>query len=191
MNDYIITSPAGQRMLEALPDLYEEVYEARVLMATEGQELDDLTTNIADSLDQAFVERATWGIVHWEAVLGIQTDTAKPYEQRRSVIKSKVRGTGTVTVKLVKRVAEAYDNGVVEVTEDNPNYTVKIKFISNHGVPVNLDDIEKALSDIIPAHLAIIFEFTYMTWGALDAKGLTWGSLSINNYTWDQFERLT
>jgi uncharacterized protein YmfQ (DUF2313 family) len=191
MSDYFITSPFGQRMLEALPDLYEEVYEARVLMAAEGQEIDDIATNIADALDQAYVDRATWGLAYWEQVLGIQTDTAKPYDQRRSVIKSKVRGTGTVTVTLLKRVAEAYDNGEVEVIQDNPNYEVKIKFVSNHGVPANLNDIEKALSDIIPAHLAIIFEFTYMTWGALDAKVLLWGSLSVNNYTWDQFERLT
>lgn len=177
-------------MFESLPDLYEEVYESRVLMTTEGQEIDDLTTNIADALDQAFIEKATWGLVQWETVLGIQTDTAKPYDQRRSVIKSKVRGTGTVTVTLFKRVAEAYDNGEVEVIQDNPNYEVKIKFVSNHGVPANLDDIKMALSDIIPAHLAIIFEFTYMTWSVLDSKAFTWGTLSVNNYTWAQFESL-
>lgn len=178
-------------MLDALPDLYEEVYESRVLMATEGQEIDDLTTNIADTLEQSNVNKATWGLARWEAVLGIQTDAAKPYDQRRSVIKSKLRGTGTVTASLIKRVAEAYNNGTVDVTEINSLYKIHITFVSNHGVPENLTDIEEAIKDILPAHLAIDFVFTYMNWSAFDAKGFTWGSLTANNYTWDQLERLT
>ncbi|MEC0232265.1 putative phage tail protein [Paenibacillus alba] len=191
MADYVIVSPTGQRMLKVLPDLYEKVYETRVLMETEGQELDEVGARITDVFDQAVVDRATWGLASWEGFLGIKTDASKPYDQRRSVINSKVRGTGTVTLALLKRVAEAYDNGQVEVTADPANYKVIIKFISSHGVPANLTDIETALLDIMPAHLAINFVFTYMTWTALDAHAFTWGSLSANDYTWKQFESLT
>lgn len=163
MSDYVISSPAGQRMLEALPDLYEEVYETRVLMAIEGKEIDDLTTNIADAFDQAYVDRATWGLAHWETVLGIQTDAAKPYDQRRSVIKSKIRGTGTVTLTLLKRVAEAYDNGTVEVTQQAALYQFTVRFVGTLGLPPNIDDLKASIESIKPAHLDVVYSFRYLS----------------------------
>ncbi|MCL6615562.1 MAG: YmfQ family protein, partial [Anoxybacillus ayderensis] len=73
-----------------------------------------------------------------------------------------LRGIGTVTVALIKNVAESWYNGEVEVTEQPSLYTVKIKFVSKLGVPSNLADIQNALREIIPAHLAINFEFSYL-----------------------------
>ncbi|UKS24310.1 YmfQ family protein [Paenibacillus sp. HWE-109] len=190
MNNFGIVSPSGERMLDALPSLYEDIYEMRVLMETDGQEMDLMTSKIKEVLDQSTIDLATWGLDYWEYFLGIKTESGKPLDQRRSVIKSKIRGTGTVTLSLLKRVAEAYDNGQVEVTEDAANYKVIIKFVSTHGIPTNLADIEKALLDIMPAHLVIEFVFSYLSWGAFDTHGFTWESLSAMNYTWDQLERL-
>jgi hypothetical protein len=70
---------------------------------------------------------------------------------------------GTITVALIKNVAESFANGTVSVTEDNVNYTVRIRYISTIGVPPNLPDIEAALRDIIPAHLAIAYDFRFLT----------------------------
>jgi uncharacterized protein YmfQ (DUF2313 family) len=150
-------------MLEALPDIYEEVYESRVLMSTEGQEIDDITTNIADAFDQAIVDRATWGLVNWETVLGIKTDTAKPYDQRRSVIKSKMRGTGTVTVQLLQNVASAYEHGAIEVTQQPALYQLTIKFIDTIGLPPNINDLKAAVEDTKPAHLTVVYTYRYLT----------------------------
>ncbi|GGI44375.1 hypothetical protein GCM10008018_06790 [Paenibacillus marchantiophytorum] len=190
MSNFDIVSQSGERMLNALPSLYEDVYEMRVLMETDGQEMDLMTSKIKEVLDQSTIDLATWGLDYWECFLGIKTESGKPLDQRRSVIKSKIRGTGTVTLSLLKRVAEAYDNGQVDVTEESSNYKVIIKFVSTHGVPANLADIEKALLDIMPAHLVIEFVFSYLSWGAFDTHRFTWGSLSAMNYTWDQLERL-
>jgi hypothetical protein len=156
----------------------------------EATELSGINANVADVLAQYFIDTATWGLANWERVCGISTDITKPIEQRRSVIRSKLRGVGTVTAALIKNVAEAYNNGSVNVTENNAAYTINITFISVGGIPANLADIQAALRNIIPAHLVINFIFTYMTWSGLDAKAFTWDSLTTSNYTWAQYEVL-
>ncbi|MDT9725085.1 DUF2313 domain-containing protein [Xylanibacillus composti] len=175
-------------MSDYMPPYYREVREAEQLLDREAAELNGLNAAIRDVLNQLFVDTATWGLAHWERICGIPVDVAKPRNQRRSVIKSKLRGVGTVTVSLVKAVAEAYDNGEVDVTEDPANFSVTITFISNHGVPENLDDIRRALREIVPAHLAIHFEFTFMTYEALDSYSLTWADVDAKELTWADWE---
>jgi hypothetical protein len=152
----------NRAMYDYLPSYYEDIREARAIIDAESAQFEQLYADIADVLAQFFVDTATWGLANWERICGIPTDESKPIDQRRSVIKSKLRGIGTVTVDLIKNVAEAYYNGQVEVTEQPSLYTVKIKFVSKLGVPPNLADIQNALREIIPAHLAIDFEFSYL-----------------------------
>ncbi len=108
--------------------------------------------------------------------------------ERRAVIKSKQRGYGTVTVSLIKNVAESYANGTVEVTEQFELYQFTISFIDTRGIPPNLDDLKEVIEKIKPAHLAVIYTFTYLNWDELDAKNLTWDELDAKNLTWDEFE---
>ncbi|CAH1202996.1 hypothetical protein PAECIP111891_02194 [Paenibacillus allorhizoplanae] len=162
MGDFALTSPVGQNLLDALPDLYEEIYETRVLFNTEGQEIDELTANIGDSFNQAFVDLATWGLANWEEFLGIPIDIAKPYDQRRSVIKAKMRGTGTVTVKLLQSVVSSFEHGTIEVTEQPAIYQITVKFIDTLGLPPNLDDIKSTIDETKPAHLAVVYSFRYL-----------------------------
>lgn len=145
-----------------MPGYYRYLRPVSEMIRTEAAEFEALNDAIADVLAQFSVDTATWGLSHWERVCGIPIDESKPVEQRRSVIKSKLRGIGTVTVALIKNVAESWYNGEVEVTEQPSLYTVKIKFISKLGVPSNLADIQNALREILPAHLAINFEFSYL-----------------------------
>ncbi|WP_432199230.1 YmfQ family protein [Anoxybacillus gonensis] len=149
-------------LFQYLPNYYQDIREFQTLIGTENEEVEQLSATIDEVLKQFYVDTATWGLANWERICGIPVDESKPIEQRRSVIKSKLRGIGTVTVALIKNVAESWYNGEVEVTEQPSLYTVKIKFISKLGVPPNLADIQNALREIIPAHLAINFEFSYL-----------------------------
>jgi uncharacterized protein YmfQ (DUF2313 family) len=149
-------------MGDYIPPYYRSSVIAGNILDREGTELASLNADIADVLAQYFVDTATWGLANWERVCGIPTDEAKPVSQRRSVIKSKLRGVGTVTVALIKNVAEAYVNGEVDVTENNATYTINVRYISTIGRPDNLADIENALREIIPAHLAITYQFRYL-----------------------------
>lgn len=175
-------------MSDYLPAYYGESVVMRNIIDREGAELGRLNAAAYDVLAQFFVDTATWGLANWERVCGLPTDLTKPIEQRRAIVKARLRGIGTVTVALIKSVAEAYDNGEVDVREDNANYTIIITFISTRGVPPDIDDIKAALREIIPAHLAINYEFTYLQWAELDAENWTWDAFDAMGFTWDTLE---
>lgn len=158
-----LTRDIKRDMADYLPKYYGDVTEAMNIIERESAEFEQLNADIKDVLDQYFIATATWGLSYWERVCNIATDESKPYDQRRSVIKSKLRGMGTVTVEMIKNVADSYTNGDVEVTEDNVNYTVVITFTSVIGLPPNVEDCQSALREIIPAHLGIDFVFRYLT----------------------------
>lgn len=175
-------------MIENLPDYFQNIYEAQLIMQTEGTEIDELTESIDEVLNQRFVDTSTWGLDEWEKEFGIKRDPSKPISQRRSVIKSKIRGVGTVTVQLIKNVAEAYDGGTVDVTEVPAEYKFVITFIDTRGTPPNLDDLKAAINEIKPAHLAVEYEFTYLRWEEFDTNPVTWDELDAQNLNWDEFE---
>jgi hypothetical protein len=177
-----------QRMSDYLPRYYDDSRIVGNLLDQESAEVSDLNAAIADVLAQFFVDTATWGLANWERICGIKTDETKPYDQRRSAIKARLRGVGTVTVALIKNVAESYNNGEVEVTEDNANYTIAVRFVSTYGRPSNMTDIQNALREIVPAHLAIDFVFTYATWSEVDSRGQTWADIDALGETWAQYE---
>ncbi|MDQ0063564.1 hypothetical protein J2T14_005786 [Paenibacillus harenae] len=168
----------GREWLGHLPSFYEVIKEFRLLAEAEGEELDSLVTAIDAGFNQRFIDSATWGLARWERELGIKPSAGQPYDQRRAVIRSKLRGTGTVTARLIKSVAEAYSNGVVEVAEDYAGYKVTVTFVSTLGVPPNLADLEKVIRGVLPAHLRIEYMFIYITFGELEDYGTTFGTLA-------------
>ncbi|WP_138751793.1 putative phage tail protein [Paenibacillus sinopodophylli] len=133
-----ITSPMGLKLIDHLPDFYEEIKDFRLISQTEGEEFDALLSIVGDSFNQRFIETATWELARWEQLLGITTDVLKPYDQRRSVIKSKLIGSGTVTKAMIKAIAQAYSNGDAEVTEWGTNLSsaADIGLITATTVPV-------------------------------------------------------
>lgn len=157
-----------------LPRFYDSVKEFVELVKVDAEQLAKFDDWMEDVVNQSFVETATWGLKRWEEIFGIQTNTSKPIDQRRSVIKAKIRGAGVTTVALIKEVAESWYNGEIEVTEEA--LKVIIKFNSNFGVPSNIEDVEEALREIIPAHLLIEYLFKYLT--VLDVNSMSIATLN-------------
>lgn len=172
MKSYIPPMLRGSRIFNAI-------------LEAEGQEFATLRASIEDILKQFFVETATeWGLDLWEQMLGLTSYAGKPLDQRRSRIISKLRGYGTVTVSLIKNVAESYVYGTVEVNEHPELYSFTIKFVDPRGIPPNLDDLKAAIEEIKPAHLAVEYQFTYTVWGELSTWSKTWGELNTLGLTW-------
>lgn len=147
-----------------VPEFISQNAHFQAIYDTQGTEMDSLYTAIEDILNQCFVDTATWGLEFWEKFLRIPVDGSKPYEHRRSVVRSKMRGVGTITVSLIQSVAESYANGEVDVIESPGAYSFTVKFIGEKGIPPNLSDLQAAISEIKPAHLAVNYEFTYNTY---------------------------
>lgn len=135
-----------------------------------------------DTLDQVFIDSATWGLDIWEQELGIETDILKTYESRREAIIGKLRGSGTVTERMLKNIALALTNAEITIIENYDNYSFIIKFIGIKGIPPNIPNFINMIEAIKPAHLGYSIEYTYSWWDNL--KALTWDE--INAYTWNK-----
>lgn len=162
MADFPIASPRGAELFSYLPAYYESSRVMQADMNAKGTEMDALYTALSETLDQFFVRTATWGLDRWEYELGIETDRTKPIEQRRALVESKLRGAGKFSGRLVKNVAEAYDSGKVSVSFQTAEWSFTVKFIDTIGIPPNLDDLKSVIEEIKPAHLAVIYEFSYL-----------------------------
>ena len=181
-----MTSIRGNEMLSYLPQYYEKSRVVYNILETEGLEFDATHQRLKETLDQFFVQTATWGLGKWESQLEIEPPIGATHTERREKIIAKIRGVGTATIAVIKRTAEAYDQGAVDVYEDHPAYKITLVFIDTTGVPPNLQSLLDAVRDVVPAHLEMAHRFNYFLWDELDSRGWTWTVLDTMTITWDQ-----
>ncbi|MDQ0493918.1 hypothetical protein QOZ95_002081 [Paenibacillus brasilensis] len=170
--DIQINSLRGRELFSFLPSYYETSRVMRSDMDAKGSELDALYLAMDATVGQFFVRTATWGLERWEMELGIETDLAKPLDQRRAVVESKLRGAGTFSGRLVKSVAEAYDGGTVDVTFHPAEWGFTVKFIDTIGIPPNVEDLKAAIEEIKPAHMAVEYKLRYLTIAEVESMTL-------------------
>lgn len=173
-------------LMKYLPWYYQNSDVMRTIQDSNSLEVGKLKYNIDDSINQLFIDTATWGLDRLERIFNIETDINKSFEDRREILKAKLRGTGTVTKQMIKNVAQAFSGGEVEVIEDNANCNFIIKFIGIKGIPKNMQGLINAIEEIKPAHLGYSFSYTYTTWDFIkdnltwnQAKEKSWGELKV------------
>ena len=151
------------KLIDKLPYFYGNGY-TRPIIEAEQVEADTLVEEIAETLKQCFVETATWGLDYWEDMLFLPRGTGKTYDERRSIIYTRMRATRTTTVEVVKELASAFfgpEN--VTVTEHNENYYFNIEFENTKVNTVKLQDVIDVLEIFKPAHLNYGFTFSVKT----------------------------
>lgn len=167
-----------------VPELLKEIKEFSALYEVDNKELNDILTEIYDIFSQCRIKTATWGLVYWEELFGITTDLSLSYEERREALIARKTGHGTATISKIKDIARSFTGGEIEVIENSADYSFVIKFISQKGIPSNLEAFKDAIDKIKPSHLAYTLQFLYNTWGMLKNNNRTWGSVS--DKTWDE-----
>ncbi|SNT18584.1 hypothetical protein SAMN05446037_104913 [Anaerovirgula multivorans] len=175
-------------LMKFMPEYYRTSKVATNLINVEEEELQSFKKKLEETLNQFYVDTSTFTLERWEREVGIPVNNTKPAAYRRSVIKSKIRGSGTITVKLIKNVSESFTNGEVEVIENPECYSFTIRFISVMGVPPNIDDLKEAIEEIKPAHLMVEYSYRYLIWNDFDNAHKTWDQWDALNLTWDEFE---
>lgn len=169
-----------EEYIEYLPSFYnvsDVVINVQEAFNLEGFELKVATQ---DLFKQFFIDTATWGLSNWEKYLGIPVNTLKSDADRRTVIKGRLRGSGTTTKNMIKNIAESFSNGTVDVIEDNINYKFTIKFTGVVGIPSNMEDFKNTIENVKPAHLQVEYKFKYITVKDLVNKGWTVAQLAAN-----------
>ena len=136
---------------------------------------------IESTLNQFYVDSATYGLDCWEKMLGISKNNFD-IETRRENIKAKMRSRGTTSIEIIKNICEAYSNGIVEIIVNHSDYSFVIDFIGSIGVPKAFAELDKTINEIKPCHLAHSYKFNYNTHA--DLSKFTHEQLA--NYTHDE-----
>lgn len=154
-----------------LPTLLTDTKTFTEILNSEGIEFDTLLANIDDIKAQFNIDTATWALDTYEKELGITTNNTKALDYRRSVIKSKSRGTGKLNASMIKIVCDSFSNGDVQVTFDG---AIHVKFTSVEGIPPNMSDLKKVVEEIKPAYLLLDYLYAYLLIKEID------GVMTIN-----------
>lgn len=141
-----------------------------------GRQFDDLKASILDTQDQFFVSTATWSLDQYEAEYGIKLVDGGTNAERQNNIMAKMRGGIGCNPTTIQNVLSSYGYNT-QIIEDYANYQFTIKFIDFKGIPSNMGDLKLLLQPMIPAHLNVIYQYLYNTYGTFNG-----------NYTYDQLE---
>lgn len=147
------------KMIDYLPKYERNSKVINEILNSCENELNNRNIEINDIYNQLSISSATWALDVYEKSLDIKTDLSKSYEERRSVIKSKLRGTGKVDKELIKLVVDSFTNGNVDVGFDGE---IKVIFNDVKGVPPNINDVHSSIDNIKPAHLNVYYKFAYL-----------------------------
>lgn len=138
--------------------------------------------------DERFLDTASEeGLKAYEYRLGIVSDTNKSIEQRRALVRARLRTKKKTSLSMIKSMAEAWIDGTVEASMQGSAIT--IKFTSIGGEPDNLIDLKNSIKLVSPCHLKLNWEFSYLTWDLFESFDWTWDEFESQDLTWDELER--
>lgn len=174
----------AQDMRDYLPRYYDDFKDVMTAIQAEASEFTRIQAKLRELLDQFYVESATFGLDRWESLVGIEHIPQRSEISRRHYIEAKLRGAGTTTPAMLNDIVNAFYG--FETTELPTENAVNFKLVGRRGIPKNLEDIQAAVNDVIPAHIEPRYEFTYLPWSEVEAAGLTWEQ--AENYTVEGLE---
>lgn len=147
-------------LINNLHALYRQDEYIKEIFNSAGITLDNIESTMADIEQQYWLDTVTWGLSIWELILGIKANLNSSYEDRRSLVGAKWRGTGKADLYLLQVVANSWRNGSVLV--EFVGGKIKLTFNGIYGIPTDLASLQAAIDDVKPAHLAIVYAFAYL-----------------------------
>ena len=148
-------------LITKLPSFYDNDI-TKPIQDSLSFEANSINDEVENTLNQFFVDSATYGLDKWESMLGIPKNTHDT-QTRRENIKAKMRSRGTTTLSVVKNICEAYSNGIVEIIVNHSDYSFIIDFVGTIGMPKAFAELDKTIEEIKPCHLAHSYKFNYNT----------------------------
>jgi len=170
-------------LFNQLPSYYRKSKVIKELLGSIEAEFELLKAKTILTENQFFVILSDENIQNHEQDVGLKLSPSSDIDTRRGRVMSKLRGTGTVTKKMMKNVALSFINGDIEIIEYPSKYCFAVKFTSRTGVPYNINDIQNIIEEIKPAHLAVEYIFTYRLWQDIIDSLQNW--TTVKSYTWE------
>ena len=148
-------------LINKLPSFYENDI-TKPIQDSFTVEANSINDEVENTLNQFYVDSATYGLDKWEKMLGISKNN-NDIQTRRENIKAKMRSRGATSIDVIKNICEAYSNGVVEININHSDYSFEISFISTIGVPLSFEEMDRVVNEVKPCHLAHSYKFNYNT----------------------------
>ena len=143
------------KLINKLPPFYEDCPKTNTIQDGLSSEINNLYSKVNSTIDQLYVNSATWALSEWEKFAGIKK-TDGTIEQRRSRVASKLKAKGTTTLEVMKSLCKSYSEDI-RVTEIYNEYKILLELISNkdEDIPKTYDfaNMNEAIWEIKPAHL--------------------------------------
>ena len=167
-------------LINKLPSFYDNCI-TKPIQDSFTVEANLMNDKVEKTLEQFFVDSATYGLDYWEKMLGISKNN-NDIQTRRENIKARMRSRGTTTVSFIKNICEAYSNGEVDIIVNHSDYSFVIDFIGTIGIPRAFAELDKTINEIKPCHLAHSYRFNYNTHSNL----ANYTHEQLANYTHDE-----
>lgn len=103
-----------------------------------------------------------------EKWLGIVSDETKLLSDRRAYVRAMWNKGAPATKSNIQAICDGWLNGEC-IVEAGLGY-IEITFTSEMGVPADLASLQKALLNVVPAHLEIIYNFKYLLVGEVHGE---------------------
>lgn len=144
-----------------LPRYYQDSPPVTELERVMGEQAEALLDAKEDTVNQLWIDTATWGLDLWEQWVGLPVDRNSSYSARRGRIKAKLRGQGTTTAEMIANVVASfgYSADQVSVVEHPESYQFEVILADLAEAPGDTAAITDAVNEIKPAHLD--WWFTY------------------------------
>ena len=143
------------KLIDKLPFFYEECPKTNTIQDGLSSEINNLYSKVEGTIDQLYVNSATWALNEWEKFADIKK-TEGTIEQRRARVASKLKAKGTTTLEVMKSLCKSYSEDI-RVTEIYNEYKILLELIATkeNDIPktYNFSDMNEAIWEIKPAHL--------------------------------------
>ena len=143
------------KLIDKLPFFYEECPKTNTIQDGLSSEINNLYSKVDSTIDQLYVNSATWALNEWEKFADIKK-TEGTIEQRRARVASKLKAKGTTTLEVMKSLCKSYSEDI-RVTEIYNEYKILLELITTkeNDIPktYNFSDMNEAIWEIKPAHL--------------------------------------
>ena len=143
------------KLIDKLPFFYEECPKTNTIQDGLSSEINNLYSKVNSTIDQLYVNSATWALSEWEKFADIKK-TDGTIEQRRARVASKLKAKGTTTLEVMKSLCKSYSEDI-RVTEIYNEYKILLDLITTKEDDIpkayNFSDMNEAIWEIKPAHL--------------------------------------
>lgn len=157
-------------------------------LEAEGRALDGVEGLLDEVQREANLATAQdWGLENIASLLRRRPPATTP-KAMREALAALLRISGDSFTPQAINDTIAGCGVIAQVDETDEPGTVEVWFPEIPGIPPAFDEIDKIISDIIPAHLLIRYRFWFITWEQLEQRLPTWQDIETKAPTWEELQ---